>query len=164
MQTFPCPYEDCEVVCKSQHALHLLHQRSEHLKMEFPCPVEGCSKTSTSKLGIKKHVEVVHEGACFPRHEEGCAKIFSSSSSLARHIKNGHGPVTIPCLHPGCESVFRSEGSLKSHVKKVHGHTPPLIHPCPMANREGCWDDRYRGGCSRIRCLWKQIVLTRGLG
>jgi hypothetical protein len=102
--------------------------------------VEGCSKTLTSKLGIKKHVEVVHESTCFPCHEEGCAKISRSSSSLARHIKNRHSPVTIPYLHPGCESVFRSEGSLKGHMKKVHDYTPPLIHPCPMADQEGYWE------------------------
>ncbi|OIW35135.1 hypothetical protein CONLIGDRAFT_710369, partial [Coniochaeta ligniaria NRRL 30616] len=74
MRTFPFPYEDCEVVCKSQHALHL-HQRSEHLKLEFPCPMEGRSKTLTLKLGIKQHVKAVHEGIGFPRHEEVCAKI-----------------------------------------------------------------------------------------
>lgn len=60
-------------LCKSQHALHL-HQRSEHLKLEFPCPMEGCSKTLTSRLGIKQHVKAVHEGIGFPCHDEGRAK------------------------------------------------------------------------------------------
>lgn len=124
-------------MCKSQNALNL-HQRSEHLRLEFRCPVEGCPKTLTSKLGIKEHVKFLHEAIIYPCHVEGCAKILSSSSTLARHVKEMHSSVRIPCPHPGCKSVSRSEARLTGHMKQAHDHAPPLIHVCPMADREGC--------------------------
>ncbi|KAI3339184.1 hypothetical protein F4824DRAFT_456336 [Ustulina deusta] len=139
-RSFLCTYDGCEVECRSQKAL-TQHQRKEHLKLEFKCPVEGCSKTLTSRTGINLHVKAVHGDCTYSCHFADCEMTYTKPASLANHLKLKHSTETeFPCFHQGCELVYASAANLAGHIEEKHHDTVPVIHRCPLADREQCME------------------------
>ena len=93
----------------------------------FKC--KKCEKIFVSKIQLKKHIEITHQG--IKNHEcEHCEKIFSLSENLKRHIKIVHeGRKDYRCND--CEKFFANSTNLKTHMKNVHkGQRVVKCHHC----------------------------------
>lgn len=130
---FHCTYDGCEEQFLGQRALNL-HQRKDHLKLEFKCPEEECPKILTSKSGLAAHIQAIHEY----RTWASCDATYTSRSGLRAHLRAVHNPIKFRCSYPDCSSVYIAQASLIDHVRQKHRSWVLMESPCPSADQEEC--------------------------
>ena len=77
---------------------------------------EYCEKQVGTSLGLKRHVESIHEGIRYSCNK--CDYEASNKSHLTKHTQSIHERITYPCLQ--CNYKATEKGSLKRHSKTKH--------------------------------------------
>ena len=102
----------------------ILLEKSKNVPEENIFVCNHCYKTFKLRMGLKKHVQQVHEKN--PSEKKSflcnhCKKPFGQKTSLKRHIDCVHKKLK-PFKCTMCDLAFGTQSHLKRHVSNVHLH------------------------------------------
>ena len=117
-----CDYSSNSLASLNGHMTSTHGPSVDERKKSWPC--DKCDKGFTKENGLKRHIEVVHEG----KKRFKCIKCdhnFGYNSELKRHMDVGHAGIRpFNCID--CESRFYTKHELKRHFEKHHVGKDPI--------------------------------------
>ncbi|XP_055591942.1 oocyte zinc finger protein XlCOF6.1-like [Uranotaenia lowii] len=112
-----------------------MHHKQYHTedKIRLPCDHPGCELIFTTKLGLQRHQQRMHDPNFKPPEPtpfvcDICGKTFSSNGTLKKH-KYIHTPNEMPFMCGQCDKKFTTKYKLKEHTMR---HQGVKNHTCPF--------------------------------
>merc|ERR1711983_707767 len=108
--------------------LPLASNSKSKAELIYHCTVEGCTSHFFTHVGLRKHVESVHEESAFVCNI--CQKRFRYQSTLKDHM-NLHSELK-SYLCDICSKYFSTKQNLENHGRVHSGVTPYTCQLCQM--------------------------------